>query len=79
MATLYVRQLNDGEQSGDEVPCLPQYEGQPVDELFARKVASHRRYGWTVDEETTEGFHAWKLHDHPNQPDRVDRYFELRG
>lgn len=81
---LYVRQLNDQAQSGEEVVCLPQYEGQPAAELLDRKQASHADGGWTVERADALHLHAWKLYDRPedktdsNSAGRVDRYFEIR-
>lgn len=71
---VYVRQLNNGEQSGPEVEVAPHHQDQPAAELLELKRTSHADKGWTVTE-TDHGFHAWKVYDGWG---RKDRWFEVR-
>jgi hypothetical protein len=72
---VYVRQLNNGEQSGSETVIAPQHDGQADEALLELKRASHQGKGWNV-EPTGNGFHAWKVYEGWG---RKDRYFEVRG
>jgi hypothetical protein len=71
---LYVRQLNNGEQSGDETVVAPHDDAQSDETLLELKRTSHHAKGWTV-EPTDGGFHAWKLYEGWG---RKDRYFEVK-
>lgn len=80
--TLYVQVLHDGVSAGPEYLIAPLYSGQSDEELLDIKERSAREKGWTVERSGSK-MHYWKEYlanqDVDSEPNRVDRYFEIRG
>ena len=78
--TLYCQVMHDGAPAGPEYPLVPA-AGLTDLELLGIKEASAREKGWTVERDGPR-MHCWKDYpneDLPGEPDRVDRYFEIRA
>ena len=77
--TLYCQVLHDGAPAGPEYP-LPHDDGLTDAALLDIKEASARDKGWSAERDGLR-LHCWKEYpndDLPGEPDRVDRYFEIR-
>ena len=79
--TIWCQVMHDGVPAGPEYPLVPA-AGVTDGELLDIKERSAREKGWAA-ERNGPLMHCWKEYPgnsgNPGEPDRVDRYFEIRG